>query len=90
MSYIGLINTTIGTIIKEYRKRNNLTQKEMALKVECGQQHISDIERGVKNPSLKMLIDICIALNIEPSNLVLEFETEAYEELKRLKQRKKK
>ncbi len=39
---------TVRDKIKTYRDRESLTQKELALKAEIKQQHISEIERGLR------------------------------------------
>lgn len=48
----------LGTRIKEKRKSLNLTQEEMASKLNLTKNHLSDVERGVCGPSLEVLIGI--------------------------------
>lgn len=47
--------TTISLVLKAERKRLQLTQGELADKLECTQQNLSEIERGVSHPSPKLL-----------------------------------
>ena len=59
-----------GENLKKLRKEKNLTQKEFALKSGLHINYIGMIERGERNPSLKNLEIIAIALNISLSDLM--------------------
>ncbi|MCD8502996.1 MAG: helix-turn-helix transcriptional regulator [Bacillaceae bacterium] len=89
MSYKGLLYYTIGTVIREHRQEIDLSQEDLAYYAGSSRQHISDVENGKKNPSFELLVDIALALNKKPSTLIADFETAAYNELLRLKKRKK-
>jgi transcriptional regulator with XRE-family HTH domain len=47
--------TTISKVLKAERKRLGLTQGELAAKLDCTQQNLSEIERGDSHPSEKLL-----------------------------------
>lgn len=47
--------TTVSKILKAERKRLGLTQGELAVKLDCTQQNLSEIERGESHPSEKLL-----------------------------------
>lgn len=49
--------------IRVARIQMDLTQEELALKVGVTRQTISLIEKGKYNPSLKLCLEICYALN---------------------------
>ena len=51
--------------IKYYRKTLNFTQETLSEISGISKDYLSEIERGKKNPSLKRLIIIAKALNIE-------------------------
>ncbi len=53
--------------IKEYRFKNNLTQDDLARKVEVRRETIVFLEQGKYNPSLKLAYDIAkvFGLSIE-------------------------
>ena len=51
------------TRIKEFRARYNLTQEELARKVNVRRETILYIEKGKYNPSLKLAYKIAKALN---------------------------
>ncbi len=57
----------LSRIIKEHRKRMNLTQAELAEKVELSDQHISRIESGCYIPSLKSFFMLADVLKIDLS-----------------------
>lgn len=56
--------------IKAFRKRENITQKELALKAGIKQQHISDIERGVRPLGLVTAKKLAVALNCDYRSLL--------------------
>lgn len=61
----------IGLNISYYRKYRNLTQLQLAEKVNLSSCYISQIERGLvkKSVSLPVLISIAEALNVEVGKL---------------------
>lgn len=54
----------------EYRKENNLTQQQLSELINMSQSYISEIEQGIKSPSVKTLYDISSALKICPHVLL--------------------
>jgi transcriptional regulator with XRE-family HTH domain len=56
----------------EYRLKINLTQQELASKIGISKTHISEIENGIKTPSVKVLVHLAATLNTCPCKL-LEF-----------------
>ena len=67
---IILNNKMIGQKIKQIRKNNNLTQKEMAKAINTTQSVISAYENGLTNIQTAFLYDICIKLNISATWLL--------------------
>lgn len=51
--------------IKEIRSKKNLSQEELAKLVGTTRQTIIAIEKGQFNPSAKLALIICVALNIK-------------------------
>ncbi len=71
-----------GRKIKEYRKRKNLTQAQLAEMVCVDDKHISCIESGKNFPSSDLIERFATSLNIEPKDL-FEFDyLEDYDNLK--------
>ena len=63
------LKTLFGRKIKEYRKKKNLTQAQLAELVNVDDKHISCIESGKNFPSPDLIERIAVALNIEPKDL---------------------
>ncbi|MBE6542036.1 MAG: helix-turn-helix transcriptional regulator [Ruminococcaceae bacterium] len=53
-----------GKRIKDARKRRGFTQEVLAEKVDMAPTYISDIERGIKTPSLNTLVDLIKELEV--------------------------
>lgn len=60
-------NQQIGTIIKERRDYLNLTQKDVAEMAGITFKSISEIELGIRNPSINTLNKILDVLGLELS-----------------------
>lgn len=54
----------INTKIKIYRIKKGLTQKQLAIKCNLSQSHISALENNLESPTIKTLESISKALNI--------------------------
>jgi transcriptional regulator with XRE-family HTH domain len=61
---------SIGKRIKKFRKKEALTQENLAEKVNLSAKYIQFIETGRRVPSLKALCKIAHALRVDPSDLV--------------------
>lgn len=55
--------------VKEIRKKEWLSQEDLAFKAKLHRTYISDIERGNKNISIENIYKIAQALGIEVYNL---------------------
>lgn len=63
-----MVESTINLVIskiKYYRKLNGYTQEKLSEISGISKDYLSEIERGIKTPSLKRLIIIAKALNVE-------------------------
>lgn len=66
----------IAKKIKEYRKKNNLTQEQLAEKINIGTKQISRIEVGSFYPSIKTFLKLIEVLNINLSDFISHSVTE--------------
>ena len=57
--------------LKEFRASKKLSQKEVAYKAEMEEQNYRRIELGNTNPTIKSLVKICNALDIEIKDLFI-------------------
>lgn len=57
-------NFNIGERIRELRIQQGLSQEQLALRAEITTTYLGLIERNLKNPTVKIVEQICNALNI--------------------------
>ncbi|MHB8132561.1 MAG: helix-turn-helix domain-containing protein [Mobilitalea sp.] len=62
----------LGNRIREERIRAKLTQEKLAEAVGCNESYIGQIERGMKNPSLEVIVNIANALGCTVDHLLAE------------------
>ena len=56
--------TEIGNRISVERRRNNITQEQLAEKINRSTQFVSTLERGAAGASLETIINLCDALSV--------------------------
>ena len=54
----------IGPVLKELRRKRRLTQEALASMAETHQNYIGGIERGERNPTMKTIGRILVALDV--------------------------
>lgn len=60
----------VGRNVRKFRLAKGLTQEDLAVKCGFGQNYVSDLERGVRNPTVVTLWGIAQALGVTPVDLV--------------------
>jgi transcriptional regulator with XRE-family HTH domain len=60
----------LGRNVREVRKLRGMSQEELALEANMKRSYVSDMERGTRNPSVKAIGRLAIALGVEPSVLL--------------------
>jgi transcriptional regulator with XRE-family HTH domain len=68
-AYSEPINTRFGRRLNEVRNSKGRTQMQLSIDAKLDRSFISDIERGVKEPTTQTLDQIAKALNISLSDL---------------------
>lgn len=61
---------TMGDRIRETRKKQGLTQEQLAEKVDITLEYISQIERGLKMPSMQVFIKLVESLDVSSDYLL--------------------
>jgi transcriptional regulator with XRE-family HTH domain len=61
-----------GETLKLARRRRGLSQEQLATVCNIDRTHTSLLERGLRTPSLSVLLDLAAALQIPPEQLVVE------------------
>lgn len=69
-SEVILLKYELGNRIRKYRKERNLTQEQLAEKINATKGRVSNWEQGINRPDADVLADICRALNVSPSELL--------------------
>ncbi|MBD5401435.1 helix-turn-helix transcriptional regulator [bacterium] len=62
----------LGTNIRKARKRAKISQEELAFRISSARNYIGCIERAEKAPSLAIISEIAMALNINIEDLFKE------------------
>lgn len=70
-------NLAVGTVIRRHRKEKAMTQELLSGLAGIARSHLSMIESGVKQANFETIWKIADALDMLPSELVAEIETEA-------------
>jgi transcriptional regulator with XRE-family HTH domain len=65
-----------GIILQKERKKNNLSQEKLAELTKLHRTYISDLERGIRNPTITTVFTLCKALKTTPTELFKGFEIE--------------
>ena len=67
------INIEYGKILRNYRKKNNLTLENVSEISGLAPRYISQIERGESIGSINTLLNLCNAYKITPNDILLGF-----------------
>ena len=64
----------VGEELRKAREAAGLTQEELSSKARVDRSYISQLERGLKSPTLDMLLRLCKALGVSASEIVARVE----------------
>lgn len=64
------ISKQFGKKVREVRIKKELSQGDVARRLNLHRSYISGIERGVRNPSLKVIQKVAKALGVKVGDLV--------------------
>jgi transcriptional regulator with XRE-family HTH domain len=68
--YFSSARQILGERVRQRRRQLGISQEELAFRADIDRTYISQIERGVGNPSLMVLLRLAAVLQIEFSKLV--------------------
>jgi len=71
-----------GRRLRELRQSRNLTQEALAEAADLSGNYISDLELGLKVPSLTIIVRLSQALDIAAADLLTAFTREAVKKIK--------
>ena len=64
------VQTAFGEVLRETRVSRGISQEQLALDADVDRSFVSQIERGVRQPTLTTIFKLASALGIRPSILV--------------------
>lgn len=69
------VNIAISQVIAQLRRDAKISQEELAHRAGIHRTYVSQIERGLKSPTLQILIQIANALDTSASQIIKDVET---------------
>jgi transcriptional regulator with XRE-family HTH domain len=66
----------LGKVISSLRQSAGLSQEELAERASIHRTYVSQIERGLKSPTIAILLKLSKALETTPSKIMRLFENE--------------
>ena len=71
-----MLEKSLGIVLRRLRAKKGLSQEAFGFEVNLHRTYISQLERGLKSPSLNTLSRICRTLKVTISELLLIVERE--------------
>lgn len=68
------IRSAFGNQVRALRKKQSISQEELALKCELDRSYIGQVERGERNISLENIYRIAVGLRVPARELLTEIE----------------
>ena len=68
--YVNRTNLALGRVIAHLREVAGISQEELAERAEVHRTYISQLERGIKSPTLNILVKVSGSLDIRVSQLI--------------------
>jgi transcriptional regulator with XRE-family HTH domain len=68
------ISMVFGQVLREQRLSRELSQEELALAADVDRTFVSQMERGIRQPTITTLMKLAGALGIQPSTLIVRME----------------
>ena len=64
------LRTVFGEVIRDLRAQKKFSQEKLALESDIDRTYLSLLERGERNPTLKVVFALAKTLGLSPSQLV--------------------
>jgi transcriptional regulator with XRE-family HTH domain len=68
------VSAAFGRVLREQRDALGVSQETLALNADVDRTFVSQIERGIRQPTLTTLCKLAKALEVQPSTLVARME----------------
>mgnify|MGYP001317790932 FL=1 len=69
-----VVNQALGQALRKLRTERGWSQAELALRVDMDRNYLSLIELGRSSPSVRMLMRLCAALDVQAADLLDDLE----------------
>lgn len=69
-----VVNQALGQALRKLRTERSWSQAELALRVDMDRNYLSLIELGRSSPSVRMLMRLCAALDVQAADLLDDLE----------------
>lgn len=70
MQIVLMSDNRLGKIISTLRRRAEMSQEKLAERAGIHRTYVSQLERGLKSPTVTMLARVAKALNMRPSQIM--------------------
>jgi transcriptional regulator with XRE-family HTH domain len=60
-----------GRNVRRFRQARGMSQEQLALEASMKRSYVSEIERGLRNPTVRALGRLATALEVDPSLLLM-------------------
>jgi transcriptional regulator with XRE-family HTH domain len=71
---LGDPGIAFGVVLRSLRKKAGLSQEQLALEAGVERNFVSLIERGVNQPTIRIIFKLAAALHIDPSDMMKAVE----------------
>lgn len=78
-----MLNESLAKVLRQLRTERGYSQESFGFEAGLHRTYVSQLERGLKSPSLNILSRICKALDITMSEFILMVEKEEESNSKR-------
>lgn len=69
-----LVDQALGQALRKLRTERGWSQSELALRVQMDRNYLSLIELGRNSPSVRMLVRLCMALDVRAADVMADVE----------------
>ena len=69
-----MLAQAFGAALREQRERQGFSQEGFGFEADLDRTYVSGVERGVRNPTLRIIVKLCRALGVRPSTLLRRAE----------------
>ena len=69
-----VVDQALGQALRKLRTERDWSQSELALRVEMDRNYLSLIELGRSSPSVRMLLRLCMALDVRAAEVLDDVE----------------